>query len=260
MTLKPVFKTSTQSSVISKWVIENFPENYEDMTYIEPYGGATNVLINKNKSLIEIFNDIDLSVVKIYQAIRDEPIEYLKRLQKQKFNHETFSKAINQIKTDDYLDAAVNEYIARRMSKNGCKQIFILGKKPKKITKQDMKFWNTSLEELEILAERLKEVYVFNKNAIDVIDAFDGNTTLIYCDPPQLYETHVSKKVYISDMSTDEHIQLAHSLNKSSCKIILRGRNSPLYKRLYKDWNVAKVTNLQQKKIKEKKELLWKNF
>ena len=253
-TLKPVFKNQTHTNVTSKWVIDNFPENYETYNYIEPFCGATNILINKNRSAVEILNDIDSDVVKIYQAIRDEPKEYLKRLKKYKFNKETFEKSLKKIKSDDYLDCAVSEYIARKMSKNGKKESFA------STLKTELDQWTTSLSELQKLAERLQDVYIFNKDAIEIIQAFDSENTLIYCDPPYLHETNVSKKVYVSEISTDAHIALAHALNKSEAKILISGMVSPLYKRLYKDWNIAKATNPQQKKLKSKKEIIWKNF
>lgn len=256
--LKPVFKS--QNALMSKWVVDNFPENYEQYNYVEPFCGATQVLINKEKSALEIINDIDPAVVKIYQAIRDEPKEYVKRLNKLKFAKETFEKAISSKQSEDYLDFAVNEYIARKMSKNGEKEIFVLGQKKMKPDKSTLDYWVSSITSISDLAKRLNEVHIFNKDAKEVIEAFDGTNTLVYCDPPYLYETNVSKKVYMSEMSTDDHIALAHVLNKSISKIILSGRVSPLYKRLYKDWNIAKATNQHQKKMKNKKEIIWKNF
>ena len=57
--LKPFIKTSHENWSYRNWIVSHFPEGFEDLTYIEPFGGTANVLFAKNKSRIEVINDND---------------------------------------------------------------------------------------------------------------------------------------------------------------------------------------------------------
>ena len=249
---------------LSPWIISLFPENYKDMTYVEPYCGGANVLLNKEKSFIEVINDIDKDVMNIYRALRDEPKEIIRRLNLCKYCEETFERATKKTHFDDYLDNAVNEFILRRMSRGGLKKAFAWSERLRGGQPGDVNAWETAIKALPDLAERLEEIYIFNLPALNVIKSFNLENTLLYCDPPYLHETRVSKTVYSSEMSTDDHIELAHSLNKFNGKVLISGYPSPLYNRLYKGWNVEKkkiANNASQKKVKDKKvEIIFKNF
>jgi len=50
------------------WIIEQMPAH---RTYLDPYGGMANVLLKKNPSEVEIFNDRDGRVVNLFRVIQD---------------------------------------------------------------------------------------------------------------------------------------------------------------------------------------------
>lgn len=264
MKTRPVFKCHGGKYYLAPWIISHFPENHESMTYVEPYCGGANVLLNKPKSAVEVMNDIDLSLINIYRALRDEPKDFIRRLNLCKYCEETFEKALNKGQQEDYLDSAINEFILRRMSRGGLKKAFAWSKRLRGGQPGDVNAWKTAITSLPDLSTRLHGVFIFNKDALEVIRAFNTPETLLYCDPPYLLETRVSKTVYSSELSTDDHIELAHALNNFNGKVVLSGYASPLYNRLYKGWNVDKrkvANHSSQKAKKEKKtEMLWMNF
>jgi DNA adenine methylase len=230
---------------LSSWIISNFPEQYEEMTYLEPFGGEISVALNKKTSKVESINDIDSNLITVYRALRDEPKEFIRRLSLCKYCEDTFVRSLKKNKFNDYLDQAINEFILNRMSQNGLKKTFAKS--------QNSESWTKTLKELLILTERIKEVYIFNKPAIEVLEVFNASDTLVYCDPPYLHEAKVSKSVYSSEMTTDDHIELSRILNSYDGKVLISGCMSPLYKRIYKEWNVEKNKT-------EKSEVLFKNF
>ena len=267
MKTRPAIKIHGGKFFLGSWIISHFPEDYEKLNYVEPYAGGANVLFQKNKSAIEVINDIDLPLMNIYRALRDEPKEFARRLNLCEYSEETFAKAVgNSLQKDyeDYLDIAINEFIVRRMSRGGLRKAFAWSNRLRGGQPGDVNAWKTALELLPELAERLKEVFIFNKNATEVIQAFNTNDVLLYVDPPYLLETRVSKTVYSSELSTDDHIELSYLLNNFKGKAILSGYASPLYSRLYKNWTVDKkkiANHASQKAKKDKKEeFVWKNF
>jgi DNA adenine methylase len=265
-TVRPAFKCHGGKYYLSQWIVSNFPEKYVDMTYVEPFCGGANILFNKERSKKEIINDLDINIINIYRALRDESKEFIRRLNICKYCEDTFERASKKslLPFDDYLDHAINEFIIRRMSRGGLKKNFAWSKRMRGGQPGDVNAWETAIENLPFLSKRLQEVYILNKKAIDIIQNFNEENTMIYCDPPYLHETRVSKSVYSSEMNTDDHIELAHILNSFSGKVMISGYDSPLYKRLYKEWNVEKkkiVNHSSQQKSKNKKtEVIWKNY
>ena len=52
--IRPPVKTHGGKHYLKNFIIENFPENYEELIYCEPLCGGASVLLNKNKSKQEI--------------------------------------------------------------------------------------------------------------------------------------------------------------------------------------------------------------
>lgn len=245
---KPIFKSYKGRNHVAKWILEHFPDKYKDMCYIEPYCGGANLLLLKERSLTEIINDKNESIVSIYQCLRDEPKEFIRRLSHYKYCEETFEKAKKKIDQEDYLEKSIVEYVLKKMSKAELKNSF---------SNANSLDWKKSIQELHDISHRLEEVFIFNKDAIEIIDTFNSSNALLYCDPPFLYENKSSKKVYSSDMETEIHINLSHALNSFKGKAIISGITSPLYNRLYKDWTMIRS---KIKKDGKKAEVIWKNF
>lgn len=259
--VRPAIKVHGGKYYLANWIESNFPTDYDKMTYVEPYCGGANVLLNKQRSKIEVINDIDLSLVDIYRALRDEPKDFIRRLNLCKYCEETFEKSLKKAATpqEDYLDGAITEFILRRMSRGGLKKAFAWSNRLRGGQPGDVNAWETALASLPGLSERLNGVFIFNKNAVEIIQAFNTPDTLLYCDPPYLLETKVSKKVYSSELSTNDHIDLAYLLNNFKGKVVLSGYASPLYNRLYKNWTIQK-RKISKAKKDQKTEIIWMNY
>lgn len=247
---RPLIKLLNDKWSVKDWILSNFPENYEDMTYVEPYGGGANLLFCKNKSKFEVINDLNSDVVNIFRAVRDEPSELIKGLSIQKCTLESFNKAANKKSFDGYMDRAVNEIFLRRVSANGSKEKF---SKP-----SNLETWKKQNKEISEFSKRIKDVYILNKQALDVIEKFNINDSFVYCDPPYLHENKVSKVVYSSEMTPECHMKLYQILDSFKGKAIISGCISPLYKRIYKNWNLEK--NTINKSNSREVEIIWKNF
>lgn len=266
-TIRPPFKIHGGKYYLSKWIIENFPSQYEKYDYVESHVGAGSVLLNKNPSAnAESINDIDLGVIQVFRALRDEAKHFIGRIKRIKYCEATFNKALAKKDGEfkDYMDHAVNEYILRRMSRGGLKSNFAWSNRSRGGQPGDVNAWQTMLEQLPMIAARIENVNIFHKPALEVIRAFNDSNVILYCDPTYLADTRTSPTVYEYEMSTDDHIALAEALNQFKGKVLLSGYPSTLYKRLYADWRCArkKVANhaSQQKKKEYKTEVCWMNY
>lgn len=264
--LRPPVKTHGGKYYLTDFVIGHFPSDYQDMAYIEPFCGGASVFLNKEASPEECISDTDLNLIQIWRALRDEPSEFIGRLKRINYTELTFKRALNRSEKpfDDYIEQAVNEFILRRMSRGGLKKHFAWSNRKRGGKPGDVNAWDTMLDMLPLISNRIANAYVLDKPAIDVVKAFNNSNALIYADPPYLPETRVTTDVYVEEMDTDDHIVLAKALNSFEGKVIISGYPSTLYKRLYAGWKCKKkqIPNhaSQSKTKKYKTECIWMNY
>lgn len=262
-TIRPFFKIHGGKRYLCKWIIDNFPPDYEKMNYLEPYCGAASVFLNKKRSLNETINDIDNGVVCIFNTLCSEPEEFATKLRCVKYEEKTFNDAL-VFDSRNQLKNAVNEFILRRMSRGGMKKAFAWSNRQRGGKPGDVNAWETALKLIPSIAARLQGVEILNRKAIDVIREYNRENVLLYCDPTYLPETRTSKKVYTFEMTLKDHEELGKELNSFRGKVVLSGYMSTLYGKMYSNWNVAtkQVANhsSQQKKKTKKTEVLWFNF
>lgn len=267
--LRPIVKCHGGKHYLNPWIISHFPENYEEFDYVEPYVGGGSVLLNKERAShnrIEIVNDAHLGLIQIYRALRDEPKHFISKLKRTRYTERVFLRELNKQDKEykDYMDQAMNEYVVRRMSRGGLKKAFAWSNRTRGGLPGDLNAWNTMLQQLPLVAKRIEDISIFNKPAVEVLKAFNEETTLSYCDPPYLHESRTSKDSYEHEMTTDDHIELSEVLIQYRGKVLISGYPSVLYKRLYKEWNCVKkqIANhaSQQKTKSQKTEVLWMNY
>lgn len=266
--LRPPVKVHGGKHYLKWFVIENFPENYEELTYCEPMCAGASVFLNKNPSSNEVINDIDPGLAHIFKALRDEPKEFIERLKRITYSERAFKMALTRSKQvfEDYLDHAVNEYMLRRMSRGGMKKSFAWSDRKRGGQPGDLNAWETMLGELPLISERLKNTIVLNKSVFEVVKVWDEDDTLFYLDPPYLHSTRSegSTQIYDHEMSVDDHINLLNFAKNARGKVIISGYSSPLYNRTLKGWRLKKkniANHSSQAKTKERRvECLWLNY
>jgi len=237
------------------------------MVYVEPYCGGANVLLNKEPSREECINDINLGIIQIFRALRDEPGEFIRRIKRLTYSQRTFDRLKREAEEGefaDYINHAINEFSLRRMSRGGLKKHLAWSTRQRGGQPGDVNAWKTIIEELPVISNRIESVYIMQKPALDVIKAFNNEEVLLYLDPPYLPETRTTPSVYESEMNTDDHIKLSATLSAFKGKVILSGYPSKLYNRLYENWTCKRKAianhSSQQKSKKYKTECIWMNF
>src|SRR5262245_42456877 len=96
--------------------------------------------------------------------------------------------------------------------------------------------WLSAVEGLAGACDRLLRVAVENRPALEVIRAYDGPLTFMYCDPPYLHETRAATDAYACEMSEVDHVELLAVLKRCQGKVILSGYPNPLYDDALTGW------------------------
>jgi DNA adenine methylase len=266
--LRPPLKTHGGKFYLSEWVVENFPEGYEEMFYCEPFCAGASVFLNKNPSTKEVLSDIDGGVIAVFRALRDEPQEFINRIAQTRYTESTFKTAQNRSEKpfDRYIDRAVNEYVLRRMSRGGMRKTWAWSERTRGGKPGDVNAWETMVATLPLIAERVKNAVVLEADFAEVIKALDGGETLFYLDPPYLHSTRSegSTKVYKNELSVAAHLEMLALANDAKGRVIISGYPSPLYDKNLGNWRRIKkeiVNHSSQSKTKERRvECLWCNY
>ena len=87
-----------------KTIIKRFPSDYRRRTYVEVFGGGGTMLLNKDRSVKEIFNDANGNLINLYRVVRQQPEELMRRLTYVLNSKADFILTKEQIKLGQYHD------------------------------------------------------------------------------------------------------------------------------------------------------------
>ncbi len=265
---------------LAEWVLAHFPSH---RTYIEPYGGAASVLLQKERAYAEIYNDLDTEVVNVFRVMRDpvkaEVLATLLRLTP--FAREEFEAAYLPGEAATDIERARCTIVKSFM---GFGSMSIHDRRPRGMRTAASSWrpptgfrnnssrsgttpahdWRHYPDHLAFFCQRLQGVVIENRAALEVIQQHQSPDALIYLDPPYPLEARSgvrwpSDRQYTHEMEDGDHRELAAVLRASPAKVIISGYQCPLYDELYPDWlKVEKSTHSER--ARERVETLWINW
>ena len=99
---------------MSRRIIEHFPLH---QTYLEPFGGAASVLLNKPLVPVEVYNDLDQRITRLFRILRDHGDEFRRLLTLTPYNEVEFNLASEPAETE--IEQARRDFVRWRMSLGG---------------------------------------------------------------------------------------------------------------------------------------------
>jgi DNA adenine methylase len=248
------------------WLLPLLPQTEQ---YIEPFGGSAAVLLNREPSPVETFNDLDSDVTNFFKVLRDDKEELLEKIALSPFSREEFAEAIEKKENDDLTDIEQARlfFVRAGQVRSGLAQEATPGRWAycKTTSRRDMSGavsrWHGRLEQLEDVADRLRRVQIENRPAIEVIERHDDEDALFYCDPPYPHEARGDSNAYHFEMDDEEHRELAEALHDCEGKVALSSYKCDLNEELYGDWTRIDAEEKTMHTTKDKRqESLWVNY
>ena len=222
---------------LAPWIIEQMPEH---VCYVEPFGGAAGVLLQKPRSYAEVYNDLDGEVVNLFRVLRDA--EMNQRLQDAclltPYSRDEFCAAREV--TEEPIERARRMVVRASMGFGSAAGIggnsgFRSDSKRKYATAAHL--WERYPNNLAAVCQRLQGVIIENKDALAVMRAHDAETTLHYIDPPYVAETRVQgNRYYNHEMTTEGHEQLLSVARTMAGMVIISGYDHEVYNDILADW------------------------
>jgi DNA adenine methylase len=239
MKLRPPVKWHGGKHYLASRIIDLFPEH---RIYLEPFGGAASILLNKPRVDVEAYNDLDLRITRLFRVLRDQGEEFANKLMFTPYSEAEFEACAEYPDEATDLDKALCDFVRWRQSFGGQgKSWSCTTTRARGGIAGDVNSWWSAIELLPEIIARLQCVEILHRPAIDAIKKFDHPEGLIYCDPPYVHGTRAkgSRDIYGFEMTDEDHRQLAAVLRSCQSKIVLSGYPSELYGELYSGWRTV---------------------
>lgn len=249
------------------WLLPLLPKCHH---YCEPFAGSGAVLLNRESSSVETYNDIDGDVVNFFKVLRDRHDELIRVISLTPFSREEYHRAIYDTTSGvNEVERARRFYIKARQTRTGLAQTASLGRwaNCKETTRAGMSGvvsrWLGGIEALDNIAQRLIRVQIENRPAVDIIRLYDSPNTLFYCDPPYLHATRGDAKAYGFEMDEGQHREFAEAVKECKGKVAVSGYDHPLMDELFNPnhWfkSIGSDRTIHSTKGK-RSEVLWTNY
>lgn len=241
-------------SKLCKTIIPLIPKH---TCYVEPFAGAAWVFWKKEKSKVEVLNDINNELINLYRVVQNHFEEFAKHFKWTLVSREEFNRL--QMLSPEYLtdvQRAVRFYYLHKNAFGG------------KIDGQNFGYATISPPKLNLLNlekellkahSRLAKVFIENLTYDDLIKRYDRTHTFFYIDPPYWgFENDYGKGIFDkSDFQT-----LAEILKHLQGKFILSLNDVPEVRNISKGFNFKEVQVAYTcgKKHTTGREVLIKNF
>lgn len=225
---------------IAPWVIEHFPPH---KCYVEPFGGAAGVLIQKPRCYAEVYNDLDGDIVNLFRVLQGSETSQrlLELLTLTPYAREEFEIAWQP--TDDPVDRARRTIIRAQMgfgSAGASKGVTGFRIDTARAYGTAQHLWERYPAHLTSVIQRFAGVLIENRPAVDIMRAHDAPDTLHYVDPPYMHETRVrgaqKGRYYRHELDDSEHAELLTFLKGLKGFVVVSGYSTEMYEDELSTW------------------------
>lgn len=263
--ISPVLRYHGGKFRLAPWIMSFFPAH---TCYVEPFGGAAGVLLQKPRAYAEVYNDLDGDVANFFRVLRDPATrtQLIEAITMTPYHRDEFEQAWES--ADEPIERARRLAIRAQMGFGSAtatkgKTGFRIDTKREYGTAQQL--WAYYPAALATAGQRLSGVLMENRPAIEVMRAHDGPYTLHFVDPPYLHETRVMQSgkagYYRHEMTNEDHIELLQALLKLEGMVVLSGYPSDLYNDILAGWSTqttdARISAGRGSGVR--KEVVWLN-
>lgn len=241
--------------VLAPWILSHFPPH---RVYVEPYGGAASVLLRKDRSYAEVYNDLDGELVNLFRVVRERGEELIRLLELTPFARDEFLDSYEP--TRDPLEQARRTIIrsSQGFGSNGHNRVTGFRSNSNRSGTPAALAWRNYPDNLPAIIDRLRGVVLENRPALEVMAQHDSLETLHYVDPPYLPDVRDAGSDYRYEMTDGDHITMLDELKLLHGFVVLSGYPNPVYSEHLPDWQM--VTRLAMADgARERTEALWIN-
>lgn len=264
---RPVLRYHGGKFMIAPWIVSHFPDHD---CYTECFGGGASVLLRKERSAGEIYNDLDSKIVNVFRCLQDpEKSKRLVNLLKlTPYSREEFYLAYEE--TEDDVEAVRRTIVRSFMGfgSDGTSGKYRTGFRGTvtKAQKTPASEWANYPWQLTTIIDRIAGVTLENTDAFELLERLDGPKTLHYVDPPYHPDSRSRGNrrrgkgfhVYEHELEVEDHVRLLDLVDGLKGMVALSGYDTPLYSEKLRNWTRVEREHYADGG-KPRLEILWLN-
>jgi len=238
MSVKVLVKTPLSKYYGGKFNMVDFLLQFipEHTIYVEVFGGSGALLFAKPPSPVEVFNDIDSSIVNFFRVLKDKEKfeEFYRRVLFTPYSREEFYFSRDALNEGDEIERAVKLFVVVKQSFAGnCRDWgFAVSTSARNMASAVSRYLG-SIEELPNIVGRLMRVQIENYDYKKIFEIYDTEDTFFYCDPPYVIEARNRKDmVYKFEFTNEDHEEFIDEVLKLKGMVLISGYEHPIYERL----------------------------
>ncbi len=242
---------------IRKQIVGSFPTGVEEMTYVDVFGGSAALIITKELSKGEVYNDKNEELTNFFRVVKHRPAELAERsrywIHSRSFWHELRKAG----RSPDEIERAFVFWVSLADSFGGRGMNF-------GTTRQGIRSVTRARMYLDGVAHRFTNVHVENLDFRQIFKMYDSPDAFFYCDHPYP-DTKGGNSNYdlLSDLDWNE---LRDILIGIRGKVLLSANDHKFIRQLFKGASFrikpieVRVTLARQNNPAKRKELLISNY
>lgn len=215
---------------VSARIISELPPHN---AWIDAFCGSAAVTLAKPPAPIEVINDINGDIVNFFRHLRDNSTELLRQISLTPYARRELLQTRIPESNLSSLERARRFFVAAMMAINGCfgqaKGGFSFSNSySRRGMEARVSRWVVMPEHLELVAQRLKQIRIENKDGLKLFQDFtDRPASLVYLDPPYLADR---TRGYDHDENSEEfHERLLKIAADARCMVLISGYANDLY-------------------------------
>ncbi len=236
---RPIMRYHGGKWRMAKNILKLFPKHE---IYVEPFGGGAGILLQKPKSKIDVYNDLDGDIVNLFRVVRDHPEELARLVEWTPFAREEFAMAYEEC--DEPVERA-RRTLARAFMGFGSAAATkgSTGFRGMDGGSHSYNRWNKQPKTIIEISERLKSCVIENLPYEKILDRYDSENTLFYLDPPYVMSTRSSittthgGRYYNHEMTDEQHMEMLERAKRVKGMVVISGYASDLYDSVLDGWH-----------------------
>ena len=239
-------------SRLRKTIIERIPEH---VCYVECFGGAGWVLFGKERSKVEVYNDLDGELVNFFHVVRNCHKAFIQALDWILVSRKLFTDFIRTKPEDlDEIQRAVRFYYIVKVSFGGKWEGASFGYARTKSSNFNI---DAVYDTVTGVHNRLSKVYIEQEDFAKLVERYDGKGTFFYLDPP-----YHNTFCYRHNFKDEDYTRLEAVLGNINGRFMLSLNDDEFIRKLFKRYMIEEVSVNYTISFKHGKvgELLIKNY